>query len=387
MDILKMKLYKILFLASLVVLFSCQPSNDRDSIKNKITEYKLQVEELNKKIAELENQLDSIPVSGEEGYRVAVEVNQVDYTEFNHFIEVAGIVEAINEAFISPEVSGQIHKIHVMEGDRVFKGQLLAEINSDITQSQIAEVENSLEYARIVYEKQKRLWDQRIGSEIQYLNAKNNVESLENRLEVLNSQLDMARITSPVNGVVDEIYTKVGELAMPGIQMMQIINLDQVYINADVSERYLSSIRVGEAVEVIFPAYPDLKMEVPIHRKGNVINPNNRTFTVQLKLSNPDKLLKPNILSKIFINDFSSDSALIVPASLIKQDLTGSYVYVVEENEGKLFARKAYIETGLSYANKTMVTQGIQPGQRIIVSGYNQVSDGTVVVVQSSDVS
>lgn len=376
----------IVFIAALTLLFACQPAEDRESIRKQIAEYKLQIEELNEKVQELEARLDSLPGSGP-GYRVAVEVEQIDPAPFRHYIEVGGVVEAVNEAFISPELSGQISTIRVNEGDRVSKGQLLAEINSDITRSQILEVESSLSYAKVVFEKQKRLWEQRIGSEIQYLNAKNNVETLESRLETLKAQLDMAMIKSPVNGIVDEIFNKEGELAMPGVQMMRIVNLEQVYVNADVSESYLASVKEGEMVQVIFPAYPELKMEADIHRKGNVINPDNRTFTVQLKLSNPDKLLKPNILARIYINDFSSDTALLVPASLVKQDLNGSYVYVVDETASSPVARKAYIQTGYSYNNLTMVTDGIQPGQKIIVTGYNMVADGTVIEIKSTNVS
>jgi RND family efflux transporter MFP subunit len=378
---------KIVFFAALTILFSCQQAEDRESIKKQIAEYKLQIEELNVKVLDLEKKLDSIPSTVGEGFRVPVVVEQVDYSVFRHYIEVGGVVEAISEAFISPELSGQIHKIYVKEGARVTKGQLLAEISSEIIRSQIQEVENSLDYSKVVFEKQKRLWEQRIGSEIQYLNAKNNVENLESRLETLQAQLDMSTIKSPVNGVVDEIFKKEGELALPGVQMMQIVNLEMVYINADVSESYLSSIREGEPVEVTFPAYPDLKMEVPIHRKGNIINPDNRTFIVQLKMSNPDKLLKPNILSRIYINDFTSDTALVVPASLVKQDLKGNYVYVVDEDGKNPVARKAYIQTGLSYNNKTMVTQGISPGQKVIVTGYNQVADGTIVEIKSDAIS
>jgi len=377
---------KILYILAISLLFSCQQADDQESIKKKIASYKADIEDLNEKVADLENQLKNMD-GADNTFRVPVEVLELNRVEFNHYIEVGGVVEAINEASISPETSGQINKIYVNEGDRVRKGQLLVDINSDITKSQIEEVESSLEFARTVYEKQKRLWDQRIGSEIQYLDAKNRVESLEKRLEVLRAQLDMAKITSPVNGIVDNIYMKDGELAQPGAPLMQVVNLDQVYINADVSESYLSDVHTGEEVSVTFPAYPDLKMEIPIHRKGNVINPNNRTFTVQLKLSNPDNMLKPNILSKIYINDYSADSALVVPAELVKQDLKGSYVYVIDNIEGNLVARKAYISTGLSYGNKTMVTTGLLPGEKVIMTGYNQVSDGTIVEIKPNGVS
>lgn len=374
---------RIISLAVLALLFACTPAKDKDSIRKEITEYKLQVEELNRKIGELEKQLSDDFSADGAGMKVVVEAEKVSFTQFRHFIEVGGVVEAVSEAFISPETSGQIRKIYVSEGDRVSKGQLLAELNSEITESQIQDVRNSLDYARIVYEKQKRLWEQKIGSEIQYLNAKNSVESLENQLKTLEAQLELARVKSPVTGIVDEIYKKQGELGMPGVQMMLVVNLDQVYVNADVSESYLASIREGENVSVTFPAYPDLKMEAPIYRKGNVINPGNRTFTVQLKLSNPDKLLKPNILSRIFINDYTSDTALVVPSVLIKQDLKGSYLYVLDENGGNPLAKKAYIQTGLSYNDMTMVVSGIEEGQRVITAGYNQVSDGTAVQIQS----
>jgi hypothetical protein len=143
----------------------------------------------------------------------------------------------------------------------------------------------------------------------------------------------------------------------------------------------------GDIVQIGFPVYPDMHMEVPIYRKGNVINPNNRTFTVQLKLKNPDRQLKPNILSVIRINDFSADSALVIPSALIKQDIAGSYLYTLEQNDNKVIAKKVYVTTGKSYLDKTMVVGGLQPGQTVIVQGFNQVSDGTEVDVKTNNAS
>ena len=197
----------------------------------------------------------------------------------------------------------------------------------------------------------------------------------------------MAMIKSPVSGVVDKIYRKTGELAAPGYQLMQILNLDELFINADVSETYLAQVNEGAIVKVEFPVYPGMQMDVPIYRKGNVINPNNRTFTVQLKLKNPDRLLKPNILSIININDFSSDSAFVIPSALIKQDITGSYLYTMLQTDGKWFAKKVYVTPGRSYLDKTMVITGLQVGQKIIVQGYNLVSDGSEVYVKSENAS
>jgi RND family efflux transporter MFP subunit len=374
---------------AVLVLFlaSCSNQDTEQSIRDQITTYKKDVNLLNQKIAELEKKLGSMNSGEINADKIPVDVMAVSYEPFNHFIQVSGTAEAVKEAYISPEVGGQIREIYVSEGDFVERGKLLAKLNTEINESSIADMQSSLDLATVVYEKQKRLWEKGIGSEIQYLNAKNNKESLEQKMVTLRAQLDMAMLKSPVSGVVDEIYRKKGELASPGFQLMRIVNLEEIYINADVSETYLSQVNEGEIVQVEFPVYPDMKMEVPIYRKGNVINPNNRTFTVQLKLKNPDRLLKPNILSVIRIKDFSADSAVVIPSVLIKQDITGSYLYTIQQSEGKWIAKKVYVTTGKSYMDKTMVITGLQAGQRIIVQGYNLVSDGSEVYVKTENAS
>jgi membrane fusion protein (multidrug efflux system) len=288
---------------------------------------------------------------------------------------------------VSPEMAGQIREIYVNEGDYVERGRLLAKINSDITESSIADLESSLALATTVYEKQARLWEQGIGSEIQYLTAKNNKESLSQKLVTLQAQLEMAMVKSPVSGIVDVIYRKKGEMAMPGAQFMQIVNLEELFINADVSESYLSQVNEGETVKVEFPVYPDMSLDVPIYRKGNIINPNNRTFQIQLKLKNADHRLKPNLLAVINIRDYSADSAVVVPSAIIKQDIKGSYIYTIQEVGDTWIAKKIYVTPGKFYQDKTMVVDGIQPGQQVIVEGYNEVSDGTEVYVKPNDAS
>jgi len=373
--------------AIIIFLVSCSNKETEQSIRDQITTYRKEVSALNQKISELEKKLGAMSSGENSAQKIPVEVSAIAYEPFNHYIQVSGTAEAVKEAYISPEVGGQIREIYVKEGDYVEKGRLLAKLNTEITESSIADMESALELATVVFEKQERLWEKGIGSEIQYLNAKNNKESLAQKLVTLQAQLDMAMIKSPVSGVVDEIYRKKGELAMPGGQLMQIVNLDELYINADVSETYLGQVNEGAVVKVEFPVYPEMQMEIPIFRKGNVINPNNRTFTIQLKMKNPDGLLKPNILSVVHINDFSADSALVIPSALIKQDITGSYLYVIQQTEGKLIAKKVYVTTGKSYLDKTMVVTGLEPGQQVIVQGYNQVSDGSEVYVNMKNAS
>ena len=377
---------RIFVFVILLALVACTRPSNQDAIKSKISSYKKQVNELNARIADLEKQLSSMDPELSV-YKVPVILEQVSPQTFDHFIEVSGSAEAVNAAVISPQMNGLITDILVVEGDNVQKGQLLARLNSEVTENTIAEVQGSLDLATTVYEKQKRLWDQGIGSEIQYLNAKNGMEALQKKMETLESQLDMSLVKSPVTGIVDEIYKKKGELAIPGVPMMQVVNLGEIYINADISESYLAKVKEGDLVKVSFPVYPGMVVETPIWRKGNVINPSNRTFEIHLKLNNPEGKLKPNLLSVIHIKDFSSDSALTVPSIIIKQDITGSYLYVVREDNNKLIAHKVYVDLGMSYSDKTMILKGLSPGDKIIVEGYNQVSDGAEVVFNKTNVS
>ncbi|MCK4406924.1 MAG: efflux RND transporter periplasmic adaptor subunit [Bacteroidales bacterium] len=370
---------KIIFLLLIIIFTACQSTDSPEAIKEKIQGYKNDISELNHKIDKLEEELNKYSNDNESKHKIPVSVLKLEYQKFNHFLEASGSVESINEAFISPEINGQIKKIYVTEGVRVKKGDLLVKINTSITENTINEVKTSLELATTVYEKQKQLWEKKIGSELQFLEAKNNKESLENKLNTLNAQLEMALIKSPIDGIVDEIFQKEGELGLPGIQLMQIINLDKLYINIDVSEAYLSNINKGDMVTLEFPAYPEIKIKVPIHRIGNVVKPENRTFTVQLKINNLEEKLKPNILSVIKINDFSTDSALVVPSIIIKQDFNGSYVYVAKNQSENMIAKKVYVKTGMSDGSNTMITEGLNPGQMVITKGYNLVKNGTEI--------
>jgi RND family efflux transporter MFP subunit len=371
---------KLIYIILVLFLAACSgkvdnPQNDEE-ILQQISDYKDQMAEINKKINDLEEKLSS-NATANAGTPVAIE--EMQYETFNHYIEVNGTVEAINEAYISPEINGQVKEIFVVEGQRVQKGDLLLRINSSVTQSSIREVETSLDLARTVYKKQKELWDKNIGSEMDYLRAKNNVESLESRLETLQSQVDMTEIKAPISGIVDVIAVKDGELAIPGMQLMQLVNLTDLYVNADVSEAYITNVKEGEKVLLEFPSYPDISMEVPVFRTGNIVNQANRTFRVQLKIKNREGMIKPNVLARIKINDYSVEKSLLVPSIIIKKDMQGSYLYVINKDDQT--ARKVYIETGRSYQDQTRVTSGLKPGDQVIVQGYNQVSSGSKVKI------
>lgn len=372
---------KVLFIALVIFVSACsQNSENNDEIQSQITEYKSQVAELNSKIAELEKQAPKNNRKSNETISVLQKVMELEH--FSHYFEATGSVKAVYEAYISPQINGQITNIFVKEGETIKKGQLLARLNSDITDNTIEEVKTSLDLANTVYKKQKELWEKNIGSEIDYLKAKNNKEALESKLKTLQSQKDMAQLKSPINGIVEKINLKKGEISAPGMQFMQIVNLDELYVDANISDAYLSKIGKGDIIVISFPSYPDTKLEVPVYRTGNVVNPQNRTFLMQAKIKNPGHQLKPNMLATIKINDYSADNTLIAPSIIIKQDIKGQFLYKIEKNGENDIATKTYIETGMSEGNRTMVTKGINAGDRIIVAGYNLVSDGIRVLVK-----
>ena len=363
-------------------LFSCNSGQDSDKVKSQISKYQDEVAKLNQKITDLESEL---PEGGEENSKVnnalKVRTQKVSKQAFSKYFTATGEIEAINEAFISPEVGGQITKINVIEGQKVKKGQLLAKLNTSLIEKNIEEVKTQLELAEILFNKQKELWDKNIGSERQFLESKNNYENLKNKLATLREQYNMSIIRSPINGLVEVIMLKQGELASPGMQLMQIVDLDNLYVTAKLSEAYISVIKKGDMVTVTFPSYPNLVLENPVTRIGNVINKQNRTFLVEIKIDNKDGKLKPNLLANIKINDYNSTGSIVVPSMVIREDLVGSYLYVAEKNGDKLISVKKYIQVGKAYQDRTEVLSGLSVDDEIITDGYSNVSDGAYIQI------
>ena len=377
----------LLFILLALSVQACREKdlNTPEEIRDRIAEYRREIVSLNREISILENELADMgqPVENSSGIRVAV--SSVIKQNFDHYFTINGAIEAVSEAMISPEINGQIKSIVVQKGERVEKGQIVAKLNTSVIENNIAEMKTNLNLAETIYERQKRLWEQQIGSEIQYLEAKNTYESLQSRIRTLESQLEMAILRSPITGVVDEVFLKEGELAMPGSRMMQIINLDRLYVNADVSESYLPVINSGDIVILRFPAYPEYEERVPVHRLGNVINPENRTFRMQLRIDNPGERFKPNMVASLNIISFSAEDAIVIPSFLIKQDIQGHFVYVASQNgNGSWQARKAYIDRGPAGEGNTMINSGLKEGDLLIMQGHNQLTGGATLIVEHS---
>jgi RND family efflux transporter MFP subunit len=312
---------------------------------------------------------------------VKVVVKQVVRESVRHSFRSTGTVKAKQIAYISPQMNGQIEEILVREGQHVKKGQLLIKLNSDVLLSSILELKTGLSLSSTLYEKQKTLWKQGIGKEIDYLQAKNRKESLEAKLRTMRAQLKMTKITAPFSGIVDHIYSKVGEMASPVRQVLDLVNLDQMEVEVEISEKYLPYIQAGDSLSVRFPTYKSLEKQACVDRIGNIINVANRTFRILVNVENQDHKIKPNMIAEVLLSDYQGMD-FVIPSIIIKKDRKGKFVYVVKEVEGKTYADKRYIKTGLNIEDNTIVEDGIHEGDRLITQGYNLVNTDVLIDIQ-----
>jgi len=339
-------------------------------------------EDVAKKIAAIDEQLKDLDTSI---VHPLVTINQIKLTKFEHFVDVQGMVETGGNALLYPEVPGKIIAILSKEGSRVNKGDVIIKLDAETLISTIKEVEKSYDLAKDIFEKQDKLWQQKIGSEVQYLQAKTNKESLEQKIKTLNEQLDMYNIKAPFSGVVDEISPKVGESANPAFPVARVLNYNETYIKADVSENYIETIKTGNLVKVNFPDI-NKAFETTISRNGDFINPNNRTFKVNININEFKENVKPNLLADLSIRDFTKDTAIVLPSRIIQQDRKGNnYIFVLQSKGNKKIAQKVIIKTGLSYNGVTLVTEGLKGGEAFIDKGARSIQDGDVVEVALND--
>ncbi|WP_439182852.1 efflux RND transporter periplasmic adaptor subunit [Carboxylicivirga taeanensis] len=370
---------KLLIFPLIALLVACsakQGDEARQMKEEQLNEYKQELSGLKKKIAKLEKDLAKDKKDG----AINVVASSIEPRLYEHFVDVTGKVEADKNIIISPEAAGKIVSIEVKEGDRVRKGTVLARLNTEMTQRSLAQIEINLKLATTTFERQADLWEQNIGSEMEYLQAKSNMEALQQQKEALEAQLDLATLRAPINGVVDEVIQKRGEMAGPQLPFARLVNIDQVYISADVSEIYLQEVKAGDKVAVEFPVI-NKQMDTEIFRTSAVIDPGSRTFRVRINLSNKTNDIKPNMLAVLKLRTFAAEKAIVVPSILVKKDFSGEFIFVVEETEGQLLAKKRYIKTGIKDNNNTLVLSGIEPGDQIITKGYAQVVDGSAISI------
>ena len=335
------------------------------------------------KINALEDQIKLLDTNGNHNVPI-VTVAPVKSGIFKHYFSVQGVVESDNNAAINSDVGAKILKIQVKEGARVKKGQLLMELDSRVLMNNIEELKTQTELATIVYNKQKSLWDQNIGSEMQFLEAKTNKEGLERKMQTLESQLEYYHIKAPFSGLVDEIYPNVGEMASPSMPLLRIMNLNKVYLKADVSEDYFSKIKVGDTAVIGFNS-TGTEIKSSITRIGNYINPNNRTFKIRFELDNKTQLLIPNMLAVVKVLDYTAPSKnIIIPGKILQETPQGDeFVYVLHEN-GSSRAQKVMVTTGRSYKGEVEILSGLTADNQIIIKGARNIKDGEIVGVHSN---
>lgn len=299
---------------------------------------------------------------------------------FQHFIEVQGTVEADQSVELYPENSGSITNIYVKEGQKVYKGQTLIQIDNSVLKSSIVELETQFELAKTTFERQKRLWDQNIGSEIQFLQAKAQKEGLENSLESLKAQEKKLKISAPFSGTIDEMFAKIGGLAAPMIPAVRLVNLNQIHVESEVTETYLKYILKGTQVELFFPSIGK-NISANVSQVGNYINPNNRSFKVRVDINNQNNELKANLLADIKINDFKK-MGIVIPAKLIQKDREGKqYVYTVIKEKGNYLSKKNYIKAGMTYETDAFIIEGIQIDDLIVDKGARLIKANEMVIL------
>jgi RND family efflux transporter MFP subunit len=367
-------------LLAVAVLAACsQPKKEGlEGKKAELAELKKQQTELNAKVKSLQDEIArQDPQAREAAKTKTVAVAPVAPTTFQHFIEVQGTIDAKNNVLVSPKTSGALTAVYVKEGDAVKAGQVLAKVDDQVLRESIEEVKNQWSLANTVYEKQANLWKQQIGTELQYIQAKNNKESLEKRLATLNSQLAMTNVTSPINGVVDKVNQKAGEMAMPGMGVARVVNLSQLKVVAKVADTYVASVKKGDMVVVKFPDL-NKQLNARVTFVSTTVDPLSRTFTIEAMLP-PSNDLKPNQLAVVNINDINKRNAIVINQNLVQNTENGQTVYVAANEGNKRVAKARTVKTGLSYNGQVEITNGLQPGDQLITQGYQEIADGTPV--------
>jgi len=356
-------------------------SKDLESIRLKKSEMVVQQIEIKEQIKRLD-----IAISELDDRRKVPLITTfvVKESDFNHYLEIQGNVTTKDLLVIYPEFSGILTHVYIKQGQWVNKGQVLAKIDDGGLSQQLAQLNIQVELARTTFERQQRLWDQKIGSEMQYLQAKSNYEAQTQAIGQLEQQVAKTIISAPFSGTIDDVLTEQGSVVLPGqTPLMRIVNLNNMYIVTDVPEKYVSNISINKRVEVEFPVLGK-KIDSKVRQVGSFINPSNRTFKVEVAIPNKEKSIKPNLTAKLRINDYSNPKALLIPQSIISENAKGEqYIYVIKNKTSKneAIAEKVIIETSLTQGDVIEVITGLEPGMEIIQEGARSVNDGQKVKI------
>ena len=377
-----MNLKNLSFILLALVIFSCEQTDEIEAKQSELSQAKEELFTLKSKIIKLEAELVELGVVNANPNLTLVSTIKVNPKLFIHQVDVRGAVQSRNNVLLSAETPAVVQNILVVEGQRVQKGQLLITQDGEVLNRTIEELESSLELSTTMFERQKKLWEQNIGTEVQYLEMKNRKESLELKLATTKSQLDKTQIRAPFYGVVDMIDVRVGEMAQPGLPIIRLVSMYNMYIKADVSGSFIGKFNKGQKVKVYFPS-TDFTVDSKISSIGQVINPNNRTFELEISIPANGSKVKPNMITVLTLADYENENAIAIPTNIIQSDRMGNFVFQVQEEEGKSVVRRIDIETGITYGDETEIKQGLNGGETLVHKGGIGLTDGGIVEVKN----
>jgi RND family efflux transporter MFP subunit len=342
-----------------------------------------QLNDLKAKRSELDGQIASL--EKELGITNAAKARKVVTTDvvtapFKHCVEIQGTVDAENNVVVAPQIPGLVTRIYVQEGDAVQAGQLLAETDNSAYAAQIAAIQPQLELAKDVFQRQERLWEQKIGSEVQYLQAKTQVDALTKQISAIQAQIELTKVKAPLSGIVDHVGARVGQFATAQNPdpCFRIVNLSSLKVKSEVAETYANKVKKGNKVLLYFP---DIATEVEgsISFTAKFISPMSRTFTAEALLSGSNELLRPNMVSIMKIVDYENPAAILAPLNIIQNENNLQYVYVAVNENGVLTARRRTVTVGQVYAGNAELTGGLSIGDKLITTGYAELTEGMAI--------
>jgi len=363
----------IIYFAAVILLASCGASKQGDK-QAELDKLKKERTEIDAKIKAIEAELALSDTTQKTDASELVTVVPVTTQAFTHYIELQGRIDADENVTVTPQMPGVIAHVYVSVGQAVKKNDVLADTDNEAMKKNVETLESQLSFAKDVYNKQKALWDQKIGSEVQYLSAKNNVETLEKNIAAANEQLEMSKLVSPINGFVDAVDIKVGQIAAPGYNGIRVVNMSSLKAKGEVSETYSAVVSQGDNAKIIIP---DLNKEIDakITFASKVINSQSRTFTAEAKLAS-DPILKPNMITVMKIADYENPKAVVVDLNMIQKSSDADFLYVAAVENGKTVAQRRVVTVGKIYDGKAEIVSGLQEGDKLIVAGYQNLIAG-----------
>ncbi len=370
----------ILFILGFIILSisACEQKDPLQEKKEELKEQKAELQKIKTSITKLEKEISKLDPDFAKKNRKAtlITTKNVELRNFEHFVEVSGAVKSRKNVLISAENMGNVKQVLAKEGYEVKKGQLIINIDTELYQRNLDQLETEYTLAKIMFEKQTNLWNQKIGTEVQYLQAKNRKESTERQIDNIRTQISKSKVRAPFAGTIEHVFVREGEMAQIGAPLVRIVNHRDMYIRADLSESFIGDFNKGDKVIIRFPSN-DKTIESRISSVGQVIDEMNRTFSIEALLPLTSFTIKPNLLAIVKLKDFEEDNAVVIPSKLIQKDNKGEFVFITEENNDELIAKKIQIQRGVTYKNYTMILEGLSGSEVLIDEGFRYVAQGS----------